>query len=402
MSMRVTTYAYPWDLATIGVESALREMADVGIEGIDLAASYHPIDALAPRGPAARYFTSARGGVFFPARLERYGRIVPSLGASEVCAVWPQVADRAAAVGIDLNAWVVTLFQPWIVDAHPDCARVLAAGDRSGSGACPANDDVREYCATLCADVVDQFGVGVVRLEGILPQMWDLDWLRPRVLVDVSPLARELLALCFCPSCERRGTAAGLDVARVRSRVNDRIVAELARGPASSDAGRSGDLVDDAELQAYAASFVRAATELARQVRDGLATGGATLISSSASTPFRALLGDAEGALLVELIDEIDQVVVLAGSGPHAQRTSELAAQASTPKELAMLVARLRVPGSGAPTSTSAAGAGAVSRELQDAIDLQAAEMGLYNYGLLRESDVREFLDAVHAAFPDA
>jgi hypothetical protein len=391
MSMRVATYAYPWDLEAIGVEASLRQMADLGIDAIDLAATYHPIDALSPRGAAARFFTSARGAVFFPARRERYGRIVPSLGPAEVCAAWPEVVERAPALGIDVGAWVVTLFQPWIIDAHPDTARVFAGGDRSGSGTCPANDDVREYQARLCADVADQFGVGVVRLEGVLPQMWDLDMLRPRVLVDVSPLARELLVLCFCPSCERRGADAGLDVTRLRSLTNDAIVAELA------GSGADDVVVGDPELRAYATSFVRASAELTRQVVSGLAGDGAPLTSSSASTPFRRLLGDTEEALLAELVEEVDQVVSLAGSGRHSQRMRDLCDRASTPKELVMLLARLQVPNSAARTSSGDDGGPPASKEIQEAADLGAVEMGLYNFGLLRERDLRELVEAVRA-----
>jgi hypothetical protein len=39
-----------------------------------------------------------------------------------VGAAWPQVVNRAREAGIAVNAWTVTLFQPWIVDANPDCA----------------------------------------------------------------------------------------------------------------------------------------------------------------------------------------------------------------------------------------------------------------------------------------
>jgi hypothetical protein len=223
--------------------------------------------------------------------------------------------------------------------------------------------------------------------------------LRPRVLVDVSPLARELLALCFCPSCERRGVTAGLDVARLRSLANDAIVGELAGGGAA-DGGAADAVLGDAELRAYAASFVRAAAELTNQVVTGLGADDAPLTSSSASTPFRRLLGDSEDALLLELVEEVDQVVTLAGSGRHSRRMSELCAEASTPKELVMLVARLKVPNSAAQTSTADAGDAPAAREIQEAADLEAVEMGLYNYGLLREGDVRELVEAVRAAFP--
>src|SRR5438552_2466081 len=193
--MRVTAYAYPWDLARLGVERVLGEMAAHGIAAVDLAATYHPIDALSPRGGHA-LFTSPRGAVHFPARLERYGRIQPSMSPDpEIRAVWPATARAAVSSGLGLNAWTVVLFQPWIADAYPDCARVLPSGDPIGSGVCPASEDVREYVAVLCADIAEQFGVETLRLEGIMPAAYDYGWLRPRVLVEVSLLARQLPAL---------------------------------------------------------------------------------------------------------------------------------------------------------------------------------------------------------------
>ena len=87
------------------------------------------------------------------------------MSAPEVCAVWPEVADKAPSFGVAVNAWTVTLYQPWIVDAYPDCARVLPSGDPIGTGVCAANDDVRDYLAALCEDMADQFGLGMIRLQ---------------------------------------------------------------------------------------------------------------------------------------------------------------------------------------------------------------------------------------------
>jgi hypothetical protein len=108
--MRVTTYAYPWDLANLGVETTLKRIADEGIDAVDLAATYHPIDSLSPRG-GPRLFSNGRGAVYFPARPERYGRIRPLVHSPGLAAVWPQVARLAPSLGLGLNAWTVTLFQ---------------------------------------------------------------------------------------------------------------------------------------------------------------------------------------------------------------------------------------------------------------------------------------------------
>ena len=88
--MRLTTFVYPWDLARLGVERTLEQLVAEGFDGIHLASTYHPIDALSPRGGTVSLFTSARGAVHFPARAERYGRIRPSTSPAAVCAVWPR------------------------------------------------------------------------------------------------------------------------------------------------------------------------------------------------------------------------------------------------------------------------------------------------------------------------
>ena len=398
MTMRVTTYTYPWDLARLGVERALQEMVAAGIEAIDLAATYHPIDALSPRDGAARLFTSARGAVHFPARSGRYGRIQPLLSRDDICAVWPQVARHAADLGLAVNAWTVTLFQPWIIDAHPECARVLPGGDKSGSGVCPANEDVREYFASLCDDLVDQFDVGLIRLEGIITRTYDFDWLRPRIVVSVPPIARELLAACFCASCKTRATDGGLDVERLTHLVNDAIADELRDGADAADPQRAVNLAADPELCAFLVQQVRSSTDFARAVASRLDGAGAPRISTTASTPFPSLLGAVEEELIGELIDVIDQVAVFPGDSEHNRRVAAIASGTTPPRDLAMLVARLRR--GGAPKVGSAASADSVPKEFQEAAELGVAELGLYNYGLLREGDVRDFVAAVRAAFP--
>jgi hypothetical protein len=395
--MRVTTFAYPWDLARLGVDRSLQDIAAQGIDAIDLASTYHPIDALSPR-EGARLFTNARGAVYFPAREQRYRRIKPRLHSPEVCAVWPEVAEGARSLGLDLNAWTVTLFQPWIRDAHPDCARVLPGGDPSGSGVCQANDDVRDYVAALCADLVDQFGVHSIRLEGVIPTTLDLDWLRPRILVRVSPLCRELLALCFCASCIRRATTAGLDDQRVRNVVNEAIATELAEGSPSGAADRVAELTGDAELRAFVVQHVEAAIELVEAAASQIDRSVAPSFATTISTPYSSLLGEAEDDLLHAMIGTVDHAVIYGGNPEHNQRVRAMAARAEPPRDLSLLVTRIRVDVEGGPPKVAPATAAAdAGNEFQEASELGVAEVGLYNYGLLRDTDVRRFMTGVES-----
>jgi hypothetical protein len=389
MHMRLTSYAYPWDLARLGVERTLQCMADDGIEAVDLAATYHPIDSMSPRD-GMRLFTDPRGAVYFPARAERYGRIKPFLHSAEVCAAWPEAARHVKALGLGLNAWTITLFQPWIRDAYPDCARVLPGGDRSGSGVCPANDDVRDFLAVIAEDVVEQFGVELVRLESPMAA-FDFDWLRPRTLVHIPPLARTLLNLCFCGACTRKAGEAGLDVERLRRVVNKAVDAEIADGGGDASAERTAALAADGELRAYAANYVRSSTGLVRAVASRLA--GRARVSVNASVSYSLLLGEeADDVLLAEFAAAADQIAIHPGT-PTNKRFCNLASRASPPREISALIPLTSASGLRGP----ALQARVRTPELmaQEAIELGASELSLYNYGLLGERETPDFVAAV-------
>jgi hypothetical protein len=384
--MNVTASAYPWDLANLGIDRVLDDLVEKGIGGIDLSANYHPIDALTPRG-GARLFTSPRGAIHFPARAERYGRIRPSLSAPEVCAAWPEVTAKAADRDIDIAAWTITLFQPWIRDAHLDCARRLPSGDPSGSGVCPANADVQEFFTALCADMVDQFGIRNVILESIQPLGYDVDWLRARALVDVSRLANELLMLCFCDTCVARGNAAGLDVAALRQRVQDTIATELDGDVATDPA----DLAGDEELQAFLSQHEQAGIELVRAAAAGLAGTPAT-IASSIRTPFSSMRRGVGESLTEQLAEVVHRLSVSPAGGPGNRRIAAIAAAAPHEIELTMLITRgLRF----GPQAASAPEVDPLQAQLEEAVAIGVAEVSLYNYGLLRDRDVQLFMDTV-------
>lgn len=389
--MRTTTYCYPWDLARLGVARSLGEIADFGIDGIDLASTYHPIDALSPRG-GMNLYSDARGAVYFPAREAHYGRIKPFVHSPGIARAWPEAANEAARLGLGLNSWTITLFQPWIRDAHPDCARVMPWGDRSGSGVCAANSDVRDYVAALCVDLSEQFGVALFRLEGVLSHTFDLDWLRPRNLVTISPLARTLSSLCFCDSCKGRAGAQGIDVAALLKRVVGMIEAEVAGEPGGEN--RSAAMSADADLIAYTQTYVRASIELVQQVVARV--GQRAQVSCNAITPYRVLLGEErDDALLTGFIlaaTRIDGNVL----NPAGNRlVADLNAKTSSPRPLSALYVTVRNPTMTSAAQMAEAGADRMLANLQATADAGIRELSLYNFGLLPDSDVQAFMDAV-------
>jgi hypothetical protein len=242
----------------------------------------------------------------------------------------------------------------------------------------------------LCSDVVDQFGVDLVRLESIMPLAYDLDWLRPRVLVDVPPIARELLALCFCDSCVRRASAAGLDVARLQQLVTGAVVHQLSDDAHVDD----GTLAADPELNEFLAQHETASIELARAVTSRLAASS-TKVGSTIRTPFRSLRPDVDDHLTEELAETVDQLAVSTTASERNRRIAAVAVRAPHHVGLSMLIPRgLKFRSMRNADSND----DPLPEQLRAAVALGVDEVELYNYGLLRDEDVRMFM----AAYRDA
>jgi hypothetical protein len=386
MPMPLTMAVYPWDLARVGVGPAVDDIAGFGVQAVEVASNYHTMDVISPRA-GVRMYTSPRGSVLFPARRERYGRIAPMTGERAACEAWPEVAERTRARGLALHAAVVPLFQPWIVDAHPDCARVLPTGDPVSESVCPANADVREYLAALCGDLVDQFGVAMLRLQGTMPATYDFDWLRPRTLVKVPAAAKEVLAACFCASCRSRGEAIGLDVDSLQARSRAMIAEAIETGSSAA----VEELVDD-ELRAYLLSYERAALELLATVRAGL--DASVRLSSTAWTPFPRLLADVADDVVRELVVAVDHVSLTPGwFSERNRRIRALADEVSTSVALGLVLMKL-----GREGATSDVGAGQ-SPELAEAVSLAVDDLTVFTWGSMRDRDVHDLVDAIRARF---
>jgi hypothetical protein len=270
-----STFMYPWDLADLGVERGLTQLREDGFGAFELTACYHPITLHVPGAPGRRMMQMDRGAVFFPARAERYGRIAPRLTEdAAVLAVWGQAAAAAADLGLDINAWTVALYQPWIAHEHPWAARVLPGGQRNFAGVCPSSPDVQEFLATLVGDLAEQFPVRTVQLEGVTHPYYDTGWRLPRVLVPQSPWTRWLSSLCFCESCCARAGERGIEVGALRAAICDELERAYRDGepePERSLADAHAERVaGDEQYAGFIAMREDACVELVHRIADSL------------------------------------------------------------------------------------------------------------------------------------
>lgn len=273
MTPKLAVYLYPWDLARIGVNHVLDDLERNEVSAVDLAATYHVITAVSPRDAAMRVFFAPRGGVFFPARTERYARIKPSVWPDRsVTDIWEGFSKASVKRSIELNAWTITMFQPWMAQDFPFAARVLPTGDRSDSGVCPNSPDVQEYLGIYAADISEQFPIHYFSLEGNCIPGFDYGWLRPRRLVGLTGIGRALLRLCFCESCTTLATKKGIHIASLRQRTLE-LLAKFGVRSANVEAPPPDEIFEgDEELFAYSRLGSDGAEAVVKSMNDAVAS----------------------------------------------------------------------------------------------------------------------------------
>jgi hypothetical protein len=373
MALR-TVWTYPWDVARLGVDEVLSDLRSHDIDGIDLAATYHPISTLSPRGDSIGGFFSPRGAVYFPARAERYGLLRPEVWPdADLVRVWPDVAQRIDTFGLELNAWTVCLFQPWIAQRYPETARVLAGGARLDSGVCVSNHEFHEYAAALVGDMIDQFPISLIKLEGVYPPMFDYGWTRRRIFFELTSEQKALMALCFCESCRARANEIGLDVNGVRQRTQ----AALRVGSSATDP------LSDEEVRAYSAVAPAAAKELIHALSSAVRNSNSMTQLSVASPfegggmglPLEAVAGEVGSVQLINSFADLDALrAVIEDSRSMSPRPS-----------FDWLVFPPFAPSAGGfPDSIDETLSDSVWRaKMRMAVELGVERFSLYNYGLL-------------------
>ena len=71
-------YAYPWDVAEIGVSAAVDRFLALGLDTVTITGSYHAGKFLRPHGKGGKVYFPEDGTVYFKPDLSRYGAIKPA------------------------------------------------------------------------------------------------------------------------------------------------------------------------------------------------------------------------------------------------------------------------------------------------------------------------------------
>jgi len=263
-------WTYPWDVQDLGLETVSRDLHDrAGLNGINLATSYHAGRFLQPRSPKRKSYFPEDGTIYFNADSSRYGAVAPLV--SRVTRERDVLRELTGDQRIATHVWLVLLHNTRLGQLHPDATVRNAFGDRYVYSLCPSSPDAREYAIALCRDVTDHYAVAGITLEtpGFLPYVHgfhhEFAMLKPSRSLDAR------LGLCFCDHCIRGAASAGIDTHALQARTRDEIDTIIERADDLSDdmddGFWTGDLVGDDLLTRYLRWRCDVVTTLVREIR---------------------------------------------------------------------------------------------------------------------------------------
>jgi hypothetical protein len=233
--MRVTGYAYPWDV--LGDPGFVDRAGDLGVDQVAIAAAYHSTRAATPWQTGRTTVLAGHSALYRPVREEVWRaralrpEPAPWVRAMDTTADSAGSAVRALqAAGINTALWVVLTHNSLLGGRFPGLAVRDCFGEPYPWALCPARTQVRDYAATLAAECVRDLDCDTVILESC-GQMGAVH-LHTHEKTDAvwAPTVQRLLSVCCCSACGRHWRDAGLDPRRAIMMIRNQVLAIIGTG----------------------------------------------------------------------------------------------------------------------------------------------------------------------------
>jgi len=269
-----TMWTYPWDVLDEGAEQVigfLRE--EVGLDAISLTPAYHTYDQLRLHQSGPRLYSSYEDAVYFQPDLSRYRDTMLKPLVSPLARERDPleiISRLCKGRGLQLTLWTIGTHNHLLASRHPECALQGAFGDPYPGALCPANPQVREYIRALSVELCSRYEVDCIEYESLYYLGWGMFRNHAKVGVELGPVGRLLLSLCFCPHCRGRAGDAGVDAGALQAQVRGQLEEVFAGGSLSGDL--EGYVAADPLLSAYLQVRAAVVTELVKELRGLLQT----------------------------------------------------------------------------------------------------------------------------------
>ncbi len=280
MSKVASMWVYPWDLLDDGPEQVVTRARSMGLTDLSFTAVYHAGRVVLPHNRRRRFWFPEDGAAYFQPTVQRYGPLCPPRSRLvEGQDLLGEAIAAARQAGLGVAFWVVCLHNGALGQAHPECTTENAFGDRLFNCLCPANEHVRQYLVALLTDLAARYGPDAMDLESVAYLPWDPPFQIEIANVPLSPLAKFLLSLCFCPACLTEGRQQGVDGSTLRGWVRQTTDLALAGLEAEVEAELWATLPQqmDGAMGAWFAMRERVVTAMYDQIGAALGATGPAL-----------------------------------------------------------------------------------------------------------------------------
>lgn len=379
--MRVTGYAYPWDV--LDDPGFLGRATDLGVDEVAVAISYHATRAATPWQVTRTAVLAGHAALYRPVRPDAWR----SRALRPEPAEWLDRPDSAgdavralADAGLRTAAWIVLTHNSLLGTRFPEVTTRDCFDQAHPWALCPARAEVRDYSATLAAESVRGLLVDSVILESCGQMGAVHQHMHEKTDAVWAPAVQRLLSVCCCAACAGGWQDAGLDPLPTRVLLRERVLSIIASGDLTvTEDGLPEDLRD--VLLANRRHF----TDLLRtEVLAAIGTGARIVLHGS---PDPWTTGALPG-LTPSAGKDAACVVVPAWQPGQASVDLVAVAQAEQPADVGAYV-----------TAVAASPVPDIADYVGDLADAGARELHLYHLGLggpARLPDLRAAVAAAH------
>jgi hypothetical protein len=241
---QVTGYLYPWDV--LDDPGAAAWIGGAGVDRVALAAAYHSVRAGTPRHPERRVVDARSAAIYVPSGDVFAGRALVPASAVEWTGSensFREAADVVRDAGLPVDAWTVLTHSSAAGSRNPELCVRNAFGEVYRYALCPSQPQVRDYAATLVAQVLAEGNPDGVVLEAIGPLGFGHQNQHEKTEgAEYSPWVQALLSLCFCGACLAACEQRGVPAREYRSKVREAVLRADDPGGYAGHCSRCGRL----------------------------------------------------------------------------------------------------------------------------------------------------------------
>ena len=267
-SVSIELFAYPWDIVDEGPMRFLDQCADLGVNRVHVAATYHSGKFLLPRNRRVKVYFPEPGALYFQPPEQSWSGALEQPVSSLAGTGWLEhLAEYAVAKQISLSAWTIFFHNSTLGARYPQLTAQNVFGDHYPFALCPSHSDVQDHGLALCRSLRSLGFFSAIDLETIGYLGYVHGYHHEVTAVPLGAAEKFLLSLCFCPACRTGGEAAGIRMEPLASEVRHILLTRLEHddapgGPDERYEQLAALLVTCPELLAFVRFRLKTITEL--------------------------------------------------------------------------------------------------------------------------------------------